>query len=69
VKLPAAMAAILLPLFIASLINSAEGFYEYSFVALGIFLAAFGWSMPPKPVPGAVRALAQAVSRRSLGVL
>jgi hypothetical protein len=35
--------AILLPFFIASMINSAEGLFEYSFVALGIMLYAFGW--------------------------
>jgi hypothetical protein len=37
------MCAILLPFFIASLINSAEGTFEYKFVALGIVLFAFGW--------------------------
>jgi hypothetical protein len=36
--------AILLPFFVASLINSAEGSFEYGFVALGIMLFAFGWA-------------------------
>jgi hypothetical protein len=36
--------AILLPFFVASLINSAEGSFEYGFVALGIALFAFGWA-------------------------
>jgi hypothetical protein len=38
------MCAILLPFFVASLINSAEGSFEYGFVALGIMLFAFGWA-------------------------
>jgi hypothetical protein len=38
------MCAILLPFFVASLINSAEGNFEYGFVALGITLFAFGWA-------------------------
>jgi hypothetical protein len=38
--------AILLPFFVASLINSAEETYEYKFVALGIVLFAFGWVRP-----------------------
>jgi hypothetical protein len=42
-------AAILLPFFVASLINSAEGAFEYSFVALGIMLFAFGWVTPAVP--------------------
>ena len=36
--------AILLPFFVASLVNSAEGSFEYGFVALGIVLFAFGWA-------------------------
>jgi hypothetical protein len=40
------MCAILLPFFVASLINSAEGTFEYKFVALGIVLFAFGWVCP-----------------------
>jgi hypothetical protein len=36
-------AAILLPFFIAALINSAEGSFEYAFTALGIMLFTFGW--------------------------
>jgi hypothetical protein len=38
------MCAILLPFFVASLINSAEGNFEYGFAALGITLFAFGWA-------------------------
>ena len=38
------MCAILLPFFVASLINSAGGSFEYGFVALGIVLFAFGWA-------------------------
>ena len=38
------MCAILLPFFVASLINSAEGNFEYGFVALGVMLFAFGWA-------------------------
>jgi hypothetical protein len=38
------MCAILLPFFVASLINSAEGNFEYGFVALGIMLFTFGWA-------------------------
>jgi hypothetical protein len=38
--------AILLPFFVASLINSAEETFEYKFVALGIVLFAFGWVRP-----------------------
>ena len=38
------MAAIFVPFFLASLINSAEGSFEYSFVVLGIALSGFGWS-------------------------
>ena len=41
------MAAIILPFFVASLINSAEGSFEYSFVALGILLFTFGWIKSP----------------------
>jgi hypothetical protein len=47
------MCAILLPFFVASLINSAEGFLEYSFVALGIMLFAFGWGAPRREVSSA----------------
>jgi hypothetical protein len=46
------MCAILLPFFVASLINSAEGSFEYGFVALGIMLFAFrsaGTSPPGGP--------------------
>jgi hypothetical protein len=46
-----ALAAILLPFFVTALINSAEGSYEYAFVALGILLFTFGWAAPPRPVP------------------
>jgi hypothetical protein len=42
------MCAILLPFFVASLVNSAEGSFEYVFVALGVMLFAFRWI----PVPG-----------------
>ena len=38
------MCAILLPFFVTSLVNSAEGYFEYQFVALGIILFAFGWA-------------------------
>src|ERR1700722_14657689 len=38
------MCAILLPFFVAFLVNSAEGSFEYGFVALGIMLFAFGWA-------------------------
>ena len=38
------MCAVLLPFFVAALINSAEGSFEYGFVALGIMLFAFGWA-------------------------
>jgi hypothetical protein len=38
------MAAIAVPFLLASLINSAEGSFEYSFVVLGIMLSGFGWS-------------------------
>lgn len=38
------MCAILLPFFVASLINSAEGSFEYGFVALGIVLFTFEWA-------------------------
>ena len=38
--------AILLPFFVASLINSAEETFDYKFVALGIVLFAFGWVRP-----------------------
>lgn len=38
------MAAVFVPFFLASLINSAEGSFEYSFVVLGIMLSGFGWS-------------------------
>lgn len=37
------LAAILLPFFVAALFNSAEGSFEYVFVALGIMLFTFGW--------------------------
>jgi hypothetical protein len=49
------IAALLLPFFIASLINSAEGSFEYAFVALGVMLLAFGWVQPiaRPPFPGA----------------
>jgi hypothetical protein len=40
------MSAILLPFFAASLINSAEGPFEYAFVALGIMVFTFGWAGP-----------------------
>lgn len=36
------MTAVLLPLFVASLVNSAIP--DWSFVALGIMLCGFGWS-------------------------
>jgi hypothetical protein len=38
------LAAIYVPFFLASLINSAEGSFEYSFIVLGIMLSGFGWS-------------------------
>jgi hypothetical protein len=37
------MTALLLPFFVTALVNSAEGAFEYAFVALGIMLFAFGW--------------------------
>ena len=36
------MCAILLPFFVTSLVNSAEGYFEYQFVALGVILFSFG---------------------------
>lgn len=42
------MTAILLPFFVTSLVNSAEGSFEYGFVALGIMLFAFGWAGAPQ---------------------
>lgn len=36
-------AAILLPFFLAALINSAEGSFEYAFVVLGVMLYGFNW--------------------------
>ena len=63
------LAATLLPFFITALINSAEGSYEYAFVALGILLFAFGWAVPSKPVSGSASAIAQPTSRRRLGIL
>jgi hypothetical protein len=53
------LAAILLPFFITALINSAEGSYEYGFVALGILLFAFGWVTTPGSSPAAAAAFAQ----------
>jgi hypothetical protein len=50
------LAAILLPFFITALINSAEGSYEYAFVALGILLFAFGWATTPRSSPAAAGA-------------
>lgn len=50
------LAAILLPFFMTALINSAEGSYEYAFVALGIFLFACGWARQPAPGPDATGA-------------
>jgi len=58
--------AILLPFFVASLINSAEEAFGYQFVVLGIVLFAFGWAQPSRAanssrgplratVPGPVR--------------
>ena len=44
------MCAILLPFFVASLINSAEGSFEYGFVVLGIMLFALGWAGVPQAV-------------------
>jgi hypothetical protein len=41
------MSAMLLPFFVASLVNSAEGNFEYGFVALGIILFTFGWAGAP----------------------
>lgn len=41
-----AMAAILLPFVMSSLINSAEGYFQYEFVALAIMFFAFGWTSP-----------------------
>jgi hypothetical protein len=42
------MAAILLPFFVASLVNSAEGPFAYAFVALGIMLFTFRWAAPTR---------------------
>lgn len=58
------MTAILLPFFAASLINSAEGSFEYSFVALGILLFALGWFRPACPVSDRQRRVLEA--RRGL---
>jgi hypothetical protein len=41
------MAAILLPFFVASLVNSAEGPFLYVYVVLGVMLFAFGWIESP----------------------
>jgi hypothetical protein len=38
------MCVILLPFYVTSLINSAEGSFEYDFVSFGIVLFAFGWA-------------------------
>ena len=38
------MTGILLPFFVASLVNSAEGTFGYAFVALGIMLFVCGWA-------------------------
>jgi len=65
------LAPILLPFFITALINSAEGSYEYAFVALGILLFAFGWAAPPGSSPAAAGAFvrtAEVQGRRRLGV-
>lgn len=51
-----AMTAVLLPFFVASLVNSAEGSFEYAFVALGIMLFAFGWAAQPIARPAWPRA-------------
>ena len=40
--------AVLLPFFVASLINSAEEAFGYQFVVLGIVLFAFGWAQPSR---------------------
>ena len=44
------MAAILLPFLIASLLNSAEGSFEYAFVVLGIMLFTFHWVDTPMAI-------------------
>jgi hypothetical protein len=48
-------AALLLPFFVASAVNSAEGIAMYQFVILGILLFAFGWERVVTP-PAAIRA-------------
>jgi hypothetical protein len=53
------MSAIMIPFFVTALINSAEGSFEYAFVALGVMLYAFGWE-----AKGDVPSVAQALGGR-----
>jgi hypothetical protein len=52
------IAAIMIPFFVTALINSAEGSFEYAFVALGVMLYAFGWEAK-SAVPSAAQPLAR----------
>jgi hypothetical protein len=59
-----AMSAIMIPFFVTALINSAEGSFEYAFVALGIMLYAFGWDAKrgvPSTAPPVARVAAESL--------